>query len=176
MPTSLPVDTEGDITLIFQVCEDVSHFETMDTTYHFKARLIPSLPRLHRVALQVREVGGQCTIANDLGKYCNISQSGDLAVDRSTLIVVFIQDFQVFQCVDRPLSEEVLRGGVKGLGVNEVRILTQSNDQRVRGQDSLDEADRLLNAFVGGDEGDVVVAVVPDKTWRWLVLSCVVLE
>jgi hypothetical protein len=92
------------------------------------------------------------------------------------LSVVFVQDLQVFQCVDRPLSEEVLRSGVKGFGVNEARVLMQSDYQRVRGQNGLDEIDRLSDAFVGSDKGDVVVAAVPNETGWWSVRSCVVLE
>jgi hypothetical protein len=83
--------------------------------------------------------------------------------------MTLVQHLQVFQYVDGSLTEEVLRGGVKGLGKDEIRVLAYPNDQRVGGQDGLDEIDWLSDAVVGGDEGDVVVASVLNETGRRLI-------
>jgi hypothetical protein len=58
---------------------------------------------------------------------------------------------------------------MKGLGKDEIRVLAYPNDQRVGGQDGLDEIDWLSDTVVGGDEGDVVVASVLDETGRRLI-------
>jgi hypothetical protein len=62
------------------------------------------------------------------------------------------------------LTEDVLRGSVKGLGKDKVRVLAYPNDQRVRGQNGLDEVNWLPDAIVGGDKRDVIVAAVLNKT------------
>jgi hypothetical protein len=124
------------------------------------------------MALQICEIGGQRAVTSHLGAHRNVVQLRDLAVDHGTSSITFVQHFQVLQYVDGSLTEDILRGSVKGLGKDEVRVFAYPDDQRVRGQDSLDKIDGLSDAVVGGDEGDVIIASVLNETGRGLIGTC----
>jgi hypothetical protein len=60
---------------------------------------------------------------------------------------------------------------MKGLGEDKVRVLSYPDDQRVWGQNGLDEVYRLLDTIVGGDEGDVDIATVMNKAGQSVIRS-----
>jgi hypothetical protein len=58
---------------------------------------------------------------------------------------------------------------VEGLGEDEVCVGAYADDQRIGGEDSLDEVHLTPNIVVRGDKGDVLIASVVNETGRRLI-------
>jgi hypothetical protein len=95
----------------------------------------------------------------------------DLSVNHETPRVTLVQNLQVLQEVDGSSPEYILRSSVKRLSKDKVRVLAYSDNQWVGSQNGLDKVDRLSDSVVGGDERDVVVATVMNKTGRSMIGS-----
>jgi hypothetical protein len=83
--------------------------------------------------------------------------------------MTLVQDLQVLHDIDGTGAEDVLRGGVKRLGEDEVRVDSDADDQWIGGEDSLNEVHLTADIVVRGDKGDVLIAAVVNETGRRLI-------
>jgi hypothetical protein len=96
-------------------------------------------------------------------------QLRNLPVDHGALCVTLVENLQVLHDVDRASTEDVLGSGVERLGEDEVCVGAYADDQRVGGEDGLDEVHLAPNVVMCGDEGDILIASVVNETGQRLI-------